>query len=627
MQIQGNYTMQQLILLLLLVPTLLSAETYEGSDSLKPKKEYTYKAKSGSDIDPNLLNDEVPDDPRIRFATYFGGSAADAVQDFKIDSKGYLYAIGNTFSTDFPMVGNSFDSEKTEEDYIDAFIVKFDTLGFPVWSTYFGGTGEDRGIRLEIDSEDNIIIAGATNSPNFPLKGEFDQDSIKGEADMYVAKFDQDGNLLWSRLFGGTYLDQSFGLAIDDDDNIYVAGNTMSTDIVRSDWTYQPEFSLFIGKWRDFSDGVFAKFSPEGKHIWSSYLGAQRVEHLEDIDVYGDEIAIVGRLSAPITKTHENMYIIGTEDAIQQLPCDTTYYEHYTLYDPFIAKFSTDSCKLKYFTYYCAEARRANLSDNYYYFSDYDADGNFILVIDTDNNSMQVKGSPFHTYNPPGHKDGIMMLSLSPQNAVNWDWDITAGENLSDNAYTIDNQILWGEVTTDKNLFPEDSNHIANFDNGAKVSFLLMRFDLSKFTQWYSYHPHPLADSKISVRNNDIYSTAKSHSMGLLKNAYSEEFHEYGLYLINFDLRENFGYSAIDTGRNYLSNISVYPSITTESITISSEDSISQLQIYDLLGKQLYSKEIPFPLNELEINIENYADGMYFILVNNKYSLKFIKER
>ncbi len=618
--------MKTQIILFLLLPLISFAETYEGADSLKPHKDYQYKAKAGSDIDPELLNDEIPDDPRIRFATYFGGTGADAAQDFKIDSKGYLYAIGNTMSSDFPMVGNSFDSEKTEEDYIDAFIVKFDTLGFPVWSTYFGGTEEDRGIRLEIDSEDNIIITGATNSPNFPLKGEFDQDSIKGEADMYVAKFDKDGNLLWSRLFGGTYLDQSFGLALDDDDNIYVAGNTMSTDIVRSNWTYQPEFSLFIGKWREYSDGVFAKFSPEGKHIWSSYLGAQRVEHLEDIDVYGDEIAIVGRLSAPITKTHENMYIIGTEDAIQQLPCDTTYYEHYTLYDPFIAKFTTDSCKLKYFTYYCSQTIKKELSDNRYYFSDYDSKGNYILIIDTENNSMEVKGSPFQDYSANTSYPGMMMLSISPQNAVNWDWDITAGHNFSDNAYTINNQILWGEVTTYKNLFPEDSNHINNRDNGSTGTSLLMRFDMSKFTQWYSYHPHFDADDKIVCKNNDVYMVAKSHPSHLLKKAYSEEYHEYALYLINFDLRGNFGYSAIDTGINNLSNISVYPSITSQSITISSEDSIRQLQIYDLLGKQLYSTDMQFPLNELELNVENYADGMYFILINNKYSLKFIKE-
>jgi hypothetical protein len=239
---------------------------------------------------------------------------------------------------------------------------------------------------------------------------------------------------------------------------------------------------------------------------------------------------------------------------------------------------------------------------------------------------MEVKGSPFQDYSPNTNYPGMMMLSLSPQNTVNWDWDITAGQNLSDNAFTINNQILWGEVITDKNLFPEDSNHIINRDNGATVTSLLMRFDLGNFTQWYSYHPHLIAYSNLLVKNNDVYIVSKAHSAHLLKNAYSEEFHEYGLYLINFDMRENFGYSAIDTGRNDLSNIYVYPSIATQSITISSEDSIRQLQIYDLLGKQLYSKEIPFPLNELEINVENYADGMYFILLNNKYSLKFIKE-
>lgn len=95
---------------------------------------------------------------------------------------------------------------------------------------------------------------------------------------------------------------------------------------------------------------------------------------------------------------------------------------------------------------------------------------------------------------------------------------------------------------------------------------------------------------------------------------------------MNFDMREDFGYSAIDTGSNDLSNIYVYPSIATESISISSEDSINQIQIYDLLGKQLYSKTIQLPLNEFEINVENYADGMYFILLNNKYFFKVIKE-
>ncbi len=612
----------------LLYPLSYYAETYEGADSLKPHKDYQYKAKAGSDIDPELLNDEIPDDPRIRFATYFGGTGADAAQDFKIDSKGYLYAIGNTMSSDFPMVGNSFDSEKTDEDYIDAFIVKFDTLGFPVWSTYFGGTEEDRGIRLEIDSEDNIIITGATNSPNFPLKGEFDQDSIKGEADMYIAKFDKDGNLLWSRLFGGTYLDQSFGLALDADDNIYVAGNTMSYDIVRSDWTYQPEYAFYYKHFAEYSDGVFAKFSPEGKHIWSSYLGASETDHLEDIDVYGDEITVVGRVSADYYHKDINpRYIIGTEDAIQQLPCDTTYYEHYQFFDPFIAKFTTDSCKLKYFTYYCSEGRLANPSDNNYYFSDYDADGNFILIIDADHNSIQVKGSPFISYSMSA-KDyyGVFMLSLDRSNRVNWDFDLYGKGGFIYSTYTIDKNVIWGEVNSDKNIFPEDSNHINNRDNGSTTNSLLMRFDLKKYTQWYSYHPHLIADPNLLVKNNDVYIVSKAHSAHLLKKAYSEEFHEYCLYLINFDLRGNFGYSAIDTGKYDLSNISVYPSIASQSITISSEDSIKLLQIYDLLGKQLYSTDMQFPLNELELNVENYADGMYFILINNKYSLKFIKE-
>ncbi|MFX0091590.1 MAG: hypothetical protein ACFFBD_07485 [Candidatus Hodarchaeota archaeon] len=160
-----------------------------------------------------------------------------------------------------------------------------------IYSTFLGGSHEDHTKDLVTDSQGNIIVAGQTLSPNFPIKDAY-QDTFAGGlddphgvgGDAIVAKFDQNGQLLWSTFLGGSNKDGAECVRVDDTDNIYVFGMTDSVDFPITPDAYQQGFlggnyDLFI-----------TKFAPNGSLVYSSYLGTANDDGFGDcqIDSNGD---------------------------------------------------------------------------------------------------------------------------------------------------------------------------------------------------------------------------------------------------------------------------------------------------------------------------------------------------
>ena len=78
-----------------------------------------------------------------------------------------ILVTGRTISEDFPVK----DAYMTYGGGVvrgDAFLSKFSPTGTLVWSTYFGGSGDDDGVEISIDNQDNIIMSGNTDSTDFP---------------------------------------------------------------------------------------------------------------------------------------------------------------------------------------------------------------------------------------------------------------------------------------------------------------------------------------------------------------------------------------------------------------------------------------------------------------------------
>lgn len=136
-----------------------------------------------------------------------------------------------------------------------------------VYSTLLGGGSGEAGWAIAADREGNVFVIGDTNSDEFPLSKKSLQRTYGGSTDIFVAKLSADGSkLLYSTYLGGSDADVGSGIALDPEGNIYITGDTSSTDfpVVKP---LQPTLS-------GAPDAFVAKLSSDGsKLLYSTYVG------------------------------------------------------------------------------------------------------------------------------------------------------------------------------------------------------------------------------------------------------------------------------------------------------------------------------------------------------------------
>ena len=101
------------------------------------------------------------------------GSEQDSFVGLVDDPLGNSYIVGNTRSANFPLK-SPLQPTLASATASDIFIVKLDPSGNVVYSTCFGGSGDDRAVALAVDPQGNLYITGFTLSADFPVtKGAF----------------------------------------------------------------------------------------------------------------------------------------------------------------------------------------------------------------------------------------------------------------------------------------------------------------------------------------------------------------------------------------------------------------------------------------------------------------------
>src|SRR6266851_2641562 len=167
-------------------------------------------------------------DPLLSYSTYLGGSSDDEGNAIAVDSSGNAYVTGSTGSTNFP-IKNPLQSAFGGSS--DVFVTKLDPTGSTlIYSTFLGGSAADAGNAIAVDGSGNAYITGGTNSANFPTKNPL-QAALGGASDAFVAKLDPTGSaLVYSTFLGGTMDDVGNGIAVDSSGNAYATGNTLSTN-------------------------------------------------------------------------------------------------------------------------------------------------------------------------------------------------------------------------------------------------------------------------------------------------------------------------------------------------------------------------------------------------------------
>lgn len=198
------------------------------------------------------------------FATYLGGSNFDEANGIVLDAAGYIYICGDTLSANFPktyqpVVGSA----------LDAFVAQFNPNGNNLlYSVKLGGSGNDFGAAVAVDSIGRAYITGQTQSTNFPLSNAY-KTTNAGAGDAYVTRINSSGTALgYSTFLGGTGTDQGIAIAADADGRAYVCGSTTSTNFPVISGSFQTKYG------GGGADAFVVKFNTMGSDlIYSTYLG------------------------------------------------------------------------------------------------------------------------------------------------------------------------------------------------------------------------------------------------------------------------------------------------------------------------------------------------------------------
>ncbi len=301
------------------------------------------------------VNQAAPDQGRptttydLVYSTYLGGKGGDIASAVAIDPKGSVYVTGTTEAPfpegagAFPTTTGAFQQGNASSAGLfaaQAFVTKYNPNGSINYSTYLGGSNRDYGTSIAINGDGLAFIAGQTTSyysagkVGLPLSGTFVpyQANLAGPrtddqhrtSDAFFSVLSATGSALaYSTYFGGSGDDLAQGIALDADNNIYIAGSTASIDLPVVN-AIQP---ILLGS----RGGFVARFhlvnvSKQPTHAvldYSTYLGGSGSDTINAlaVDSFGG-VYVTGSTSSanfPIDPTDGNSYSDTDEARIENL--------------------------------------------------------------------------------------------------------------------------------------------------------------------------------------------------------------------------------------------------------------------------------------------------------------------
>lgn len=164
----------------------------------------------------------------LETATFVGGGDLDTALSVAVDPNGRTVVSGATDSSDFPVTAGAYDT--LHNGQTDGFVLRLDPTGAALeFSTYLGGVINDYARAVALDSYGRAVVAGQTDSANFPSTAGAYDPVHNGSTDAFAAILDASGsNLVASSFLGGASSDEAYGLALDTSNQVYLTGKTSS---------------------------------------------------------------------------------------------------------------------------------------------------------------------------------------------------------------------------------------------------------------------------------------------------------------------------------------------------------------------------------------------------------------
>ena len=207
----------------------------------------------------------------LQWNTFIGGSGLDVGYALALDTNGNLYLAGSS-NANWGIPVRAFSGSN------DGFAAKLNSGGILQWHTFLGGSSDDFGRGIAVDTTGNTYIAGYGNA----AWGSPDR-NYSGGSDAFAARLDKNGALQWNTFLGGAEDDRAYAIARDASANIFISG--------LSNASWGAPVSPFSGR----TDILGARLDGTGDLKWHGFMGGS-----------GDDI---GRALA--ADANENIFMTG----------------------------------------------------------------------------------------------------------------------------------------------------------------------------------------------------------------------------------------------------------------------------------------------------------------------------
>ena len=226
-------------------------------------------------------------DPQLGYSTYQGGTVDNKGIAIAVDGNGYAYVTGFTTSHDFPTTEGEADISNSGAFDADVIVVKMNNAAnaLPVFSTLYGGSGDDVGDGIGVDSAGNVYVAGSTTSSDFDVVNATYASPPSSSENVFAFALNPGGSgALYSTYFGGTAADSwcsdtrpsqasspvtaphGNSISVDPSGNVYVTG---TTEAINFPTTPGAAFQVY----QNNQDAFVFKLDPSGRTIYSTYFG------------------------------------------------------------------------------------------------------------------------------------------------------------------------------------------------------------------------------------------------------------------------------------------------------------------------------------------------------------------
>ena len=228
---------------------------------------------------------ELVIDPSLSYASYLGGNGDDEAFGVAVDNLGNSFITGESNST------SGFPGGNSSGGGFDAFVVAINSDGTLGYTAFVGGSGDDLGTAIAVDSAGNTYVAGITTSTDIIATSGAPQASSGSTSgstcttgngsgactDAFVFSLDPTGSILaYFTYLGGNNDDGAFGIAVDGSGNAYVTGFSFSANFPLVKAAY-PILNNNVPSNPPFEDAFVTEvsFSGTGPFVYSTYLGGQ----------------------------------------------------------------------------------------------------------------------------------------------------------------------------------------------------------------------------------------------------------------------------------------------------------------------------------------------------------------